>query len=176
ATAPAPLPGQHRPGAADGAAVALAGPFSNLALAAVFALLFVFSVWGGVIPPIAIADPYLAAGERLFYPTLNFFKAESVVAIVLGLGVFLNLVLAVFNLIPLPPLDGSRVVGWILPHPLAVAWYRLDRIGIFLILGLFFLATRSPEAYSVFFDQVLGPVYDAYVNAADSLVKLVPLS
>ncbi|WP_420405044.1 site-2 protease family protein [Nisaea sp.] len=54
-------------------------------------------------------------------------------------GVLLNLVLAVFNMIPLPPLDGGRIVTGLLPYELARRYVRLERYGIFIVVGLLFL-------------------------------------
>lgn len=54
-------------------------------------------------------------------------------------GVLLNLVLAVFNMIPIPPLDGGRIVTGLLPYELARRYVRLERYGIFIIVGLLFL-------------------------------------
>jgi len=127
--------------------VALAGPGSNLLIALVCGLVFALSVSAGwigpdtpeVIPQAArmgmthvvagppslldITDDLVFRGER----------PESGLALFLVLAVALNIGLAVFNMLPLPPLDGSRVIGWLLPRPLQAAWYRLDRIGIFLV-------------------------------------------
>src|SRR5277367_3933967 len=50
--------------------------------------------------------------------------------------IFLNLVLGIFNLIPLPPLDGGRIAVGILPLRLAVAWAKLERFGIVVVLLL----------------------------------------
>lgn len=51
-------------------------------------------------------------------------------------GVYLNLGLACFNMIPLPPLDGSRVLGGLLPREWACGYFRLERFG-FLLIALF---------------------------------------
>jgi Zn-dependent protease len=58
------------------------------------------------------------------------------IAYMLGYGVLLNIILAVLNLVPIPPLDGSRVIYWILPDRYAAVYYRLEPFGLFIILAL----------------------------------------
>lgn len=56
------------------------------------------------------------------------------------MAVIINLLLAGFNLLPLPPLDGSRVVAYFLPPHLEAKWRALDRFGIIIILLIFMFA------------------------------------
>lgn len=54
-------------------------------------------------------------------------------------AVTINLVLMIFNLIPLPPLDGGRIVTGLLPYHLAVRYAQLERFGLLILIGALFL-------------------------------------
>ncbi|HSJ63006.1 MAG TPA: site-2 protease family protein [Gemmatimonadaceae bacterium] len=54
-------------------------------------------------------------------------------------GIFLNLILVVFNLMPIPPLDGSHVVKYLLPPRLAAQYVRIGMFGMVIIIGLLFV-------------------------------------
>jgi Zn-dependent protease len=98
----------------DSVIVAFAGPATNILLAAISIALFNLVIY---LPESAQAW----AGHNL----VNSFQ--------------LNLILAVFNMLPLPPLDGGRVAVGLLPNPLSRQLAELEPIGIPLIMGVLFL-------------------------------------
>ncbi len=106
--------------------VALAGPATNLLLALASAML----LWIAVHLPAAM----LWAAEPL--------------ALMCQASILINLVLCIFNLIPLPPLDGGRVAVGLLPGPLAYQLSRLEPFGFLIVVLLlvtgFFQATIGP--------------------------------
>jgi len=97
--------------------VALAGPAANLTLALLCVLSARFLAPLGSILPVQLAWP-------LFQ--------------ILGAGIWINLMLAVFNLLPIPPLDGSRVAAGLLPLDLSRAYVRLEPFGFVILLVLFY--------------------------------------
>jgi Zn-dependent protease len=102
----------------DWALVGAAGPGMNIAIAlALAALLSVASRLG-------LADP------------------RSSLAEILAVGIFLNALLAVFNLIPIPPLDGSRIVQYFLSGEALALYRRLEQFGLILIVALVFFVPQ----------------------------------
>jgi Zn-dependent protease len=96
--------------------VAAAGPLTNLSLAVVSGLLFQILVFLGSLLP--------SGGGAL----VKFFIDMAVVS------VQFNALLALFNLIPLPPLDGGRILTGILPREQAIAVSRIEPYGMFLLV------------------------------------------
>lgn len=56
-----------------------------------------------------------------------------------GIGIFFNILLAVFNLLPIPPLDGSRVISALLPGPLAYKYGQFEQYGFLILLGVMYI-------------------------------------
>jgi len=83
---------------------------------------------------------------RVVLPILVKFLPSSVwdpialpVALMFGYGAFISVALAVFNMLPIPPLDGSRIAYWLLPDKLAAMYYRFESFGIVIVFALFAL-------------------------------------
>ena len=70
-------------------------------------------------------------------------------------GIFINLILAVFNLLPIPPLDGSRVISALLPRPLAYKYNQLEQYGLYIILALMFFGG---------FEMIVWPIVVQCIN------------
>ena len=73
---------------------------------------------------------------------VNFLLTSSLLSPILMMllyGVILNVILGVFNLIPVPPLDGSRIIYGVLPRELAMSYSRIEPYGMFILIGMMFL-------------------------------------
>jgi Zn-dependent protease len=107
--------------------VALAGPLSNLALA-VFSALLVKMVWlfASILPQNALVGAILVP--------LNSMLITSV---------WINLVLGIFNFLPIPPLDGGRILGSLLPDDLSRSYLKVERYGFIIVIVLAFSGILS---------------------------------
>jgi Zn-dependent protease len=74
---------------------------------------------------------------------------------VLRAAFIVNVVLGVFNMIPIPPLDGSRVVAVLMDRATYARWAQLDPYGFFVVLGLIFLFR---EQFQTFFTTTLDVI------------------
>ncbi len=106
--------------------VALAGPASNLALALVSALLCKLLLLVIQLVPLVIA-------QKVLLPALGMMVAS----------VWINLVLGILNLLPIPPLDGGKILAGLLPSHLALSFVKLERYGFLIILVLAFSGALS---------------------------------
>jgi len=66
----------------------------------------------------------------------------------------INLILAVLNMLPLPPLDGGRVAVGILPDALAYPLARLEKFGLFILIGVLFIVPMITQRFGLEFDLV----------------------
>ena len=132
---PVPVnPANFRNPKTDNIWVSVAGPFMNLVLAGFFALLFHGLIHGrGIVP------------EFFFQPLIR----------IAQYGVIINIGLAVFNLLPIPPLDGSHILEGLLPNNLAWEYSKLRPYG-FIILLLLILTNAV--------DYIVFPVVRYMVN------------
>lgn len=106
-----------------------AGPAANFALALVFVFLFKFSSEG--IPSFSAIRPFFAY------------------------SILINIVLGIFNLIPVPPLDGANILAGILPFKAAVSYMKFSRYGILVLVGLLYLGL---------FERFIMPVVSFIAN------------
>ena len=126
--------------ARDYTLVSLAGPISNIVMAVAFASLvplsmMVFNEHG--IP--------LSLGKLVFF------------------GVKINIILGMFNLLPIPPLDGSHVLAYLLPSSLSVRYRQMARYGILIILVLILTDTlKYPFLFAdALSNRILAWMYNA---------------
>lgn len=121
--------------------VALAGPAANLIMAIIWALL---TKLGLVL---------LAAGN------------EGMIALVyMGFaGMQINAILMLLNLLPLPPLDGGRVLVGLLPGPLAWQVSRIEPYGFFILVGLLYLGVIS---------MILSPLMSIFIGLLSTVFGL----
>ena len=113
--------------------VSLAGIASNVVLAVGCVLVLVLLGYlGRAVPAIA--------------------ETCAILQVMMSFGIFFNIILAYFNLLPIPPLDGSHVMKYLLPTKLSLKYQQFGRYGILVILLLFMLGGRA-------FAVILAPVY-----------------
>ena len=116
------------------ALVAVAGPAMNFFLAWLAAL---------ILPTEAVNSDAAAIGEEFLISFILF-----------------NVVLGLFNLLPIPPLDGGRIAVGLLPLELARRWARLERVGILLVLLLIMFGPRLIPG----FDQGFAAIVNWAIN------------
>jgi len=121
----------------DMALVALAGPGANLVMALFWAII----VKASILLTGDFTNPFLKVALVFLRLAGNF-------------GIFINCILLVLNLIPIPPLDGSRVVSSMLPPNAAMVYERIEPYGIWILLLLLVLGVLA----KILFPPVLSLV------------------
>lgn len=120
-------------------AVAAAGPLSNGVMALIWAIFLKISM-------LFFVDQALV---------FSFFKTMAMI------GIQINLVLMVLNLVPIPPLDGSKVLMGLLPGPTAYKFSLLEPYGFLIILGLLYFGILN---------AMLDPILSILFNAVTTLL------
>jgi len=119
--------------------VAAAGPITNFSIAFLSAMLMRLVIW--------LTKGIANAPMELF---------SKPVILMLAFSVYINLLLGIFNLIPVPPLDGGRVAVGLLPYRQAVTYSRIEPFGMIIIILLVF--------FTNIFDILLLPVLNFAVH------------
>lgn len=120
--------------------VAAAGPITNFCLATLSALaLRGLVALGETVPDAAMI-------QMLIDP----------IALMLAFSIYINLLLAIFNLIPVPPLDGGRVLVGLLPYRQSMAYSRIEPYGMIIIIALVF--------FTNLFGYIISPILNAGVH------------
>jgi Zn-dependent protease len=138
----------------DDILVSVVGPFSNLIVAFCCAVFYILSE--RLFGPLKLIENNLLRDIAAFF--IHMFAA----------GITLNIFLAVFNLIPVPPLDGSHVLSALLPAELNERFRQIGFFGILLVILLMRLdpfrnfiltvVTTVRVPYEIFVNQFLSPV------------------
>lgn len=111
----------------DMSLVAMAGPLSNLVLAVIALIALHFFVKTGLYNDAAATDVL---------------RQEDLLPRILEKAAWFNVLLAVFNMVPVPPLDGSRVMSWLLPEGLREPYNAVGRFGLVIVFGLVFFVPQ----------------------------------
>jgi Zn-dependent protease len=96
----------------------------------------------GIVTNVLLAIAFAIIIPVLYFPGHAFPRAENAFALLQQMciyGIWINLILAAFNLLPIPPLDGSHVFKYVLPPAWALSYERISRFGLLIIYALLFL-------------------------------------
>ena len=139
---PVPInPTQFRNPRRDVILVAIAGPLANFLMAI---------LWAAVMKCAIAANPAVSMAALFFLLTAR-------------AGIVINLVLAILNLLPIPPLDGGRVIMALLPYPYSARLQKMEPFGFFILLGLLLTGILT---------VIMNPVINIALNLLQALFHL----
>jgi Zn-dependent protease len=130
--------------------VAAAGPISNLVIAGILAL----PIKAGMVP---WHTPFLVPAS------VSHWQADDYLGLFLGSVVIFNVILAVFNLIPVAPLDGFKVAVGVLPRDASASFRQLEQYGPGILLILLALPFLTGGSISILF-QVMSPAVNGLTH------------
>ena len=140
--------------------IALAGPASNLVIAGVAAL----PIKLGLVP---FFHPFISPGLADRYAEAWGASPEALLGLFLGTVVLLNVLLAVFNFLPVAPLDGFKIAVGLLPRDLSITLARLEPWGpgvLFAMIALPWITNGALNPLSMFMNPLVGLFLAAFIG------------
>lgn len=136
--------------------IAAAGPLSNLAVAGLAGIPIKLDL-------VPFFHPFVAPGDAAFWARIWSDSPENLIGLFLGTVVLLNVILAVFNFVPIAPLDGFRVLVGLLPRDLSREVSKYEQWGPGVLLLLFFLPFMTGGEFNPLFD-IMGPPIEFFLR------------
>jgi Zn-dependent protease len=140
--------------------VAVAGPATNILLAFASIVLLKILIF------------FVGTTAENLHTTSNFLP---VLVQSLVVSVQFNVVLAVFNMLPLLPLDGGRVIVGLLPPHLSISFEKLERWGMFILIGLLFIVPMLANQFNIEFNPLSSLIRPIIKVIAEGLLNTVVL-
>jgi Zn-dependent protease len=132
----------------DDSLVSVAGPLANLLLA------IIFTIFAGI--------------AVLVIAKVGYNQTAEIIMEIINRAIMINLVLMVFNLIPIPPLDGHHILGNIVGAPLWNIYYKYADYWRFVLIGLIVF-----RGTSYIISPVVGSLYSILINTMQRIIMLI---